>query len=199
MGGAMLRREPWTRPSPTMRGLGCLVLVGASAHIAQMRTDSPGLVDLVWICNTMLVVACVNLLARFHRGVNWAVFFWTALGSVTWAAFLVARPDQFRVTSLTSHALLPAASGWLVFRQGVPRGGWRWALGIGQLSFVLFMAFHPQKDLLFLFNYSDASALVQIVAVVAVQLYYGLCVAGSWWVARRWGLVREPESHGGPG
>ena len=153
--------------------MGAAILLGGAAHLYQMAASDPGLFDLLWICNTMLIASAALFLMRFHRSVNAAVFFWTALGSVTWLCFLVARPEQFRVTSLTSHVLVPLCSGWWLHRLGVAPGGWKWAAAIGEASFLSFVFFHPDRDLLFLFPFTEAGALTRVGAVVALQVYYG--------------------------
>lgn len=178
----------WERPTPQMRLLGTFVAVGAGLHIRSMIEGPSGLVDILWICNSMTLGFCCLSLIRLHRGVNFAVFFWTAIGLPSWALYVLAHPDQFRFTSLTAHVLVPLCSGLIVCRARIPANAWVWTALTGQLSLFAFLWFHPERDLLFLFDFSASPPLVQAGAILGLHLYYGAWLAAATWLARRLGL-----------
>ncbi len=172
-----------------MRLWGFVVLILFGAHVWTMSQTEPGLVDLTWICNSMSLVEVFLLLIRFHQAANAAVFFWTAYGGIVWAIFLCFVPDEFRMTSLVSHLLVPTVSFAYLRPLPAPRQTWKWVAGFGEITFLLFVLAHPQVQRLYLFDFDSAARVIRILATMGLHAAYGALIAGSHLAFRRLGWV----------
>ncbi len=172
-------------PDRSMRALGLVLLVLAAAHLRTMVMNEPGLIDIVWSCNLAFGMAVFLFLWRFNGALLFTVFFWSAVGSVTWAIFLIFEPSIFRLTSLSSHVLVPLFAFVYVRRFGVPPRAWTHAAILGEISFFFLVAFHPERNYLFLFNFDAAPVHEKIVACILIQSYYAALLAAGYRMARR--------------
>lgn len=187
---------PFARPTFHQRLWGLVLAVLAGLHLHTIVTHEPGWIDVVWSCNMAMFAMTALLLLGFHPALNYAVLFWSAVGAVSWAIFLLFDPSIFRFTSVSSHTLVPALAFYYLRRTGVPPGAWLPTALFGELSFGLLVAFHPERNFLFLFDFDAAPLFEQAVACVLVQLYYAGLVVLAYKLGRRW-LPGSSEAQAG--
>lgn len=169
-----------------MRLCAGLLSVGASMHYWLMRLEPHGYLDALWLCNVLLWVAPLNLVWRYWRDLGAAVFFWSLLGAISWAVAVWLSPELFRYSSLTSHLILPLVSSFFLQKYGCGRRWWTVAITLGALAFWPFVFLHPDRDMLFLFGFTQAPFWQKGVAVVLLHVYYGLLLLLATSLQRRW-------------